>query len=104
MGDPTHPGEGQVHLQLSNAATNAGTDPVAKRDGAERVVGGTVSSEPALGQEALRLRKVGLVMGHGIVSQDKEGLQGEKGLMALDAVGYPRHSPHSRSWGRGRLR
>lgn len=103
MGDPTHPGEGQVHLQLSDAATNAGTDPIAKRDGAEGVVGGTVSPEPALGQEALRLGKVGLVMGHGIVCQDKEGLWGEKGLMPSDAVGYPQHSPHSHSWGRGSL-
>lgn len=82
VGVPAHPGEGQVHLQLSDAATNTGTDPVAKGDGAERVVRGAMATEPALGQEPLRLREVGLIVGHGVVRQDEEGLWGRKwGLM-----------------------
>lgn len=77
-GVATHPGEGQVHLQLGDAAANTGTDPVAKWNGAEGVVGGAVAPEPALGQEPLGLREVGLVVGHCVVRQDEEGLWGKK--------------------------
>lgn len=76
-GIPTYPGKGQVHLQLSDAASNTCTNPVAKRDGAEGVVRGAVSPEPALGQEPLRLGEVGLIVGHCVVGQDKESLQGK---------------------------
>lgn len=68
-----------MHLQFSDAAANAGTNPVAKGDGTEGVVGGAMAPEPALRQEPLRLREVGLIMGHCVVCQDKEGLWSEKG-------------------------
>lgn len=67
-----------MHLQLSDAATDTGTDPVAKWNGAEGVVGGAVAPEPALGQEPLRLGEVGLIVGHRVVCQDEEGLWGKK--------------------------
>lgn len=79
-GIPTYPGKGQVHLQLSDAAPDARADPVAEGDGAEGVVRGAVSPEPALGQEPLGLGEVGLIMGHRVVRQDKEGLQGGTGV------------------------
>lgn len=37
-----------------------------------------MAPEPALGQEPLGLREVGLVVGHCVVCQDKEGLWGKK--------------------------
>lgn len=78
----TYPGEGQVHLQLSDAAPDTRANPVAEGDGAEGVVRGAVSPEPALRQEPLRLGEVGLIVGHGVVGQDKESLQGKNwGLM-----------------------
>lgn len=77
-GIPTYPGKGQVHLQFGDAASNTGTNPVAEGDGAEGVVRGAISPEPALRQEPLRLREVGLIVGHRVVRQDKEGLWGKK--------------------------
>lgn len=93
-GVPTHPGEGQVHLQLGDAAADAGADPVAEGNGAEGVVGGAVAPQPALGEEALGLGEVGLVVGHGVVRQDEEGLRGEKGVNALrGTAGSPPERP-----------
>lgn len=92
---PTHPGEGQVHLQLGNAAADAGTDPVAKGDGAEGVVGGAVAPEPALGQEPLRLGEVGLIVGHRVVRQDEEGLRVKKWGCVNDPCRAPLGGPHS---------
>lgn len=95
-GIPTYPGKGQVHFQLSNAASNTRTNPVAKGDGAEGVVRGAMSPEPALGQEPLRLGEVGLIMGHRIVCQDKEGLQGKNwGLMTPPGPTQCSGGPHS---------
>lgn len=101
-----------MHLQLGDAAADTGADPVAEGDGAEGVVGGAMAPEPALGQEPLGLGEVGLIVGHRVVCQDKEGLRGKKGGLndpcpaPPSAAGVPpwQHSPHSRSWGRGSLR
>lgn len=95
-GIPTYPGKGQVHLQLGDAASNTGTNPVTKGDGAEGVVRRAVSPEPALRQEPLRLGEVGLIVGHCVVSQDKEGLQGKNlGLMTPPGPTECSGGPHS---------
>lgn len=94
-GIPTYPGKGQVHLQFGDAASNTGTNPVAEGDGAEGVVRGAISPEPALRQEPLRLREVGLIVGHRVVRQDKEGLWGKKwGLMTPPGPTEHSGGPH----------
>lgn len=55
-----------------------------------------MSPEPALGQEPLRLGEVGLIVGHRIVCQDKEGLQGKNwGLMTPPGPTQCSGGPHS---------
>lgn len=94
-GIPTYPGKGQVHLQFGDAASDTGTNPIAEGDGAEGVVRGAISPEPALRQEPLRLGEVGLIVGHRVVRQDKEGLWGKKwGLMTPPGPTEHSGGPH----------
>lgn len=69
-----------MHLELSDAAPQTGTYPIAKGDGAEGV-GRQVPliSQPATWQEVLWLREAGLIMRESVMGQNKEGLEGPVG-------------------------
>lgn len=69
---PDDPSQSQVHLQLGNTSPNTGPNPIAKRNGAEWMAIRPAIAQPPLGQEPVRILKIVLVSGDGIMIQNKQ--------------------------------
>lgn len=74
-GFPTHPKQNQIHLKLSNPATNAASHSEAKRDGAKGVWPLTAVTEPSVRLKCERLWECILIMTDGIVVKRERGLE-----------------------------
>ena len=72
-----HPGQQEVHLQLGHAAPQTRPGPEAERDGAEGVHAGLLlrATQPALGQEGVRIGEDLLIVGRRVVTQVKQRLR-----------------------------
>lgn len=72
---PTHPKQSQIHLELSNPATDAASHSEAKRDGPEGVGPDAAVTEPPLRLKCERLWEYVLIMTDGIVRKRESGLE-----------------------------
>lgn len=92
----SHPGQEQIHLQLSHAPAQTRPDPKAERHRAERVPGLLLGpSEPPLRQEGVRVGEDPLIVGHGVVAQVKQRLCDEILVKLLQLRSQRLHKAHT---------